>query len=659
MQVDEIKLSPPLIRIPEDGRVAEEKVGEVISDFLLRQSYYSSPRNAAIDFRTSLFDGEHWNAPPEDDTEYQLVFNYLRNVVLRFAATFSRQPKPRVPSPTASVSPESEAANRREKFLMALWPQLMRAWGDVEMNASKKSFGVLQVLWAPEGGQPEEVKVGKGEDQTTRKQYTSSPFKFRSINPKYFYPVYKTFDKPNDFICVYRYDPSRLVADLEEIYGVILAPVAMPMLGEIIGASSTADLIEYWTKDVYALIAQTTVLVRTQSGRRAPIDIEKTMYTVLEWGPNNQGEIPFWVLENMRADPDADPTDGGSISDLDDLFEINKHYNEIMSEEAEEIVTNIHRPLIYKGGEAGEHSADPNSFEFKPGATLPIANDEELGPLPWTAEPNMVQLHLDRTLESLKDLSFLGEAGFGRVQSNVTGIGFKIALTPMEQILDLKLPLRTDLLQSVCAYLLKSFEEHANEGSFRGWIQDQYGQFGIVELQAKDVDRQYFVTIDYGNLLPRDDYMHEQNEVYKFKTGAQSLFTTIENLGVDDAQKEIERIKDELQDPVLNPERAMLIKQAQAGGQQTQQQPAPINAGANPRVLPSPSSAQPGTSPVMPNTLGGMGGMPGGGQMGMPGGETQPPVPNAGAFGRGAGAGGFGPGQLAPFINRPQGGGKP
>jgi hypothetical protein len=553
---------------------------------------------------------------------------------------------------------------------MAIWPDLMKAWADVEMNASKCSFGVLQCLW-DETVKPVK-KTGKGADATGYEVYDQTPFKFRSVPPKNFYPVYRTFDKPNDFIEIYRFDPGRLVDDLERTYGVNLYPDPLfePRPGySLVDVLNTADLVEYWTEEHYCLIAKTTLVVAPKGRSNRAVDYEEMpRYVLLSAGPNPCApDFPFWVLQNVRVDPNENPTTLGSIADTDDIIGLNKHYNEINSEEASEIAINIHSPLVYM---SDEHTQNPSEIRFAPGATIPIGAEEKLEKLAWQGEPTVVPQHLDRIMRGMLDLTFLGEAGVGRLPSGISGLGMQIALHPLQQINELKLPLRVAVLESVCAYLLKTFEKKSGAAPFRKWFQKQAKRFELAELKAEDIDGDYYCAVVYGNLLPRDDLASEQNEVYKFKTGTQSLYDTLDRLGYDDPESGVERLKAELQDPVLNPEKVILIAQAKAASQQQQpqqgqqpqpqpgqpqgqQQPTPQlgQQGQLPMLAgpeqgtpfgrvqlptgPLPGTAQPGTAPVVPGSLGGRRGAP-------------PPVP-----GPAAQQGGPGPGQTAPFLRRP------
>jgi hypothetical protein len=550
-----------------------------------------------------------------------------------------------------------------------MWPDIKRVWRDVELNAAKCSYGVLHCVWEPPATRP--VKTGSGEDSSTEERWLEPPFVWRSIKPEEFYPVYRTYDRPDDFLYVYFQEPRRLTMDLELKYGVSIQGTGLDEgYGDNLsaGTESTTEVIAYWDRKVYALIGITKIIEVRVDPRargygtppRADDFVETEHYVLLEYIEHKLDRIPFWVLQNIR-NPDFDPTYQGSIADVDDIIDLNKHYNWIVSEEADEIATHIHRPIFYL---SEDHQQDVSSLKFVPGAVNPIGppGEEDVKQLEWQPEPGFVSGHLDRVLSGMKELAFLGDAGFGNLPAGVSGVAAKVALTPMEQIIELKLPQRQEILQSVCAYLLRTFEARAMETKFQGWVQLAMNRYGAVTFAATDVQGNYFVQVDYGNMLPRDDAADEQNEVYKFKTGAQALFTTLDRLNHEDPQAELDRIKREGMDPELNPERVLLIiqaKQAQRAfdleQQAMRQQQDQSRRTGPPSAMPNQGgeAAAPPASPFGPATAPGVGTAQQGTRRVQPGPSRQeaPPVPSGAAFpGPGGGAGGAGP--AAPFMRR-------
>lgn len=620
------------LKVAPGKETQEDILNALYSKFLLVQSGYTA-RNQDIVSRRAFFEGVHWAEDPDEteEHEFRLVINYCRRVVLDFAGMLSRAPTPRVPSPVN----DKEGARRRELLLRLIWPDFLKAWRLAELNAAKCSYGVLEVLWDDnlEVETREVVPETQGPNGTepslTVKRYTKQPYIFRSIKPEEFFPVYRTFDKPDDFLYTFRFDPNRLITDLEDRYGVVLQGT------DLDGGSAepTADLIEYFDDGWYVLVAKTLVKDPMPEGRgiaarfrRATQPTYSPSLTLLTARQHKYYRPPFWVLRNIE-NTDANPTDGGSLSDIDDISTLNQHLNLMRSEQAEEIVINIHRPLTYA---SDDHQQDPETLSMTAGAVYPIGLEEKLEPVPTTPQPAFVQKHIDDIERTIRTLSFLGDAGFGDFGSGTSGVAARIALTPMQRILELKLPPRTDVLQSVCKYLLQQCEEKLGKDTkLEGWVETASKQFIETTIAAQDIDGKYFVFVDYGNLLPKDDQAHQQNEVYKYKSGTQSLWKTMDNLGEEDPDAEIARIEEESKNPYLDPQKYILVQQATA------------------------------TSAAPPTPAGGGGGAGAGAPSGLPtdlagagGGSTAPPTPSPASFPRAPNAGGYGAGPVTPFLPR-------
>lgn len=626
----------------------DEEVREVISDFIRRQTVYAR-RNTAMLTREDFFEGRHWDPLDEDDDQeaYRLVLNYCRRIVLGRVAGLVKAPTPRINTTAGRLETTAEKAQRRERLLFSIWPDLMKAWRGVEMNSTKLGFGVLQILWID----PSDNKVTpEGIDSSEKKD--KAHFKFRSISPYKFFPVYRSYDDNNDFMGVYRYDPGRLVSDLKERFGVDLQEASSSSLGQqvgyeydVIGVDPAADLIEYWTDKRYILIARTNITVVPRSSLHSRNQSVEQIegYTVLSSGKNPFGIIPFWVVPNIRTDPNRDPTHKGTMSDIDDIAFLNQHYDHILSEEAEEIAISIHRPVVYK---SEEHQQNPSDLIYGPGQIWPIGQDEDADVLPAADEVSAVDRHLGRLLKGMQDVSFYGDAGFGRTERNVSGVAADIALSPSKQYLELKIPHRKDVLESACSFVLRVFEKFGGNSSFKKWFRTKDGRYNTLLITPEDIDGQYYVEVVYGNLIPRDDHAFDQNEVYRLKTDAQSLWTTLDRMGHADPLHEIQRMKEEMNDPELHPDRVILIEQAKAiqqqakGGGQQQGAPAP-QAGQG-----GPQGQQQGRPLPGQEQQGAVGGGAGAGQL-----NTAPPVPGSPEFPP-QGVGGQGPGQLAPFLQR-------
>ena len=93
---------------PPKGSVVTLDVNEIVNNFeRVRSEGDYTTRNYLIDLRTDAFEGRHWESEPEEETDFQLVLNYVRNTILRFNAILAREPKPKVPIPGTGSSPEA------------------------------------------------------------------------------------------------------------------------------------------------------------------------------------------------------------------------------------------------------------------------------------------------------------------------------------------------------------------------------------------------------------------------------------------------------------------------------------------------------------------------------------------------------------------------
>ena len=609
---------------------SQEEIQEVYSRFLMREMFYSG-RNENMDIRDDFFEGLHWEVEDaeEERDRYRLVFNYVRRTILARAAGLAKAPEVRVRVTSLPKTEEFRKAAIREKFLRVLWPSLMEAWESVEMNSSKYSYGVLEIKWGSQG-------KTKGAEGHRYREVLEPPFKFGSLPPKHFYPIYRSHTELNDMSAVFVSRPGQLIADLELKYGIPLQGSSAYELSKslgpgwvTIGTEETTDVVEYWTETRFIIFARTSVLVKSimeHDGNRIGDTRRVEGIVILAEGKNPFNKIPFWVVPNIRSNPNADATNGGCISDAEDIYFINQHYNHMISEEAEEVSTVIHNPIIYS---SDEHMQDPNTLTIKPGAVWPIGDEEKIEALKLGNVSPLVESHFNKLQDAMKDLTFMGDAAMGKSDSQTSGVAAQIALTPQKQYLELKLPIRKRILMEVCAFLFESFETIGEKLNikYRTWLRNSLGMFGKETITAEDIGGLYFSEIKYGNLLPRNDYEHDQNESFRFKTGAQSLYTTVERMGHPDPSDEVDRIKEEAQDDILNPDRVIQTSQAKmssanedggpptAPGQQDQQGPPGMQG---PPQAP-PQSPQFGGPPQAP---------PGGGQPGVgPSMQAAPSVP--------------------------------
>lgn len=571
------------------------------------QLHYAT-RNAKIDEIAQFFKGDQWEELDlesvtdleelSEQEEIRLVLNYAKKAVYWHVGLLTGKP-PRVDVPVSPTIPDIGAA-RREGYLRAIIgsPGFRRAYRRLEMNANKYGYAVLQALWSPTDGQPEsrDIPRAEGSSASPKKQvYSEVPLLFRSINPRYFYPVYRTYDTPDDYLYVFRLDPDRLVEDLEEKYKVLLSPTDVAP-----GSMGTCDLIEFWSNDKYLLMAVTTVMERDEKGEES---VSFVPY-ILADEKNSYGRPPFYVLPNLVEDPDDDPTWGGTIGEVALVEDVNRHLNLITSLSATEIATRIHPPTAYK---SSAHSQPLAAVRMGAGEVIPIRDDEDLIPLDWSGVPRAVAEHRNSVMAALRDISGLPKTALGE-GAPTSGIGMRLAYSVLEMIIPLKLPERVEFLQEVCRFILKTTEKHLGPDQEINLFAQKGSSAVLTRLTKSDVGGAYSCTIAYGNLMPRDKVETEQHIVYLQKTGTISHRTALELLDdIPDPEAELERLRTENSDVTLNPELAGQIRQLQqpsAGGPPQQQGPpaaGPVQQGAGLKMNAAPPVPQLPSMPTQQN----------------------------------------------------------
>ena len=622
MQEEDLSLRdvPRTVKISmQDGQQANEALSRLYSLFMEVQNAYGE-RDEVLQEIDDFFQGFHWETEAQEDSDdLQITLNYTKLSILKHIGYLTgTQPRVDVPH---WASKNRGAASKREAYLRyVLDKQLWPIWAEkVEWDANKFGFAVIRVLWDIKKANRKYKEVKGAEGSTRQIEYRNLPWDIMCVRPTNFYPVYRTFEKPDDFLAVFRYDPDRLVEDVEEKYG-----VKLQTMGNAPGSRGTCDLVECWTDDEYILFASTQYIEENESTGQSHLN--RTI-VVVHQEKHSYGRPPFFVLVNY-GDPHKDPTQDGSISDVQLVEDANRHLNLVYSLTAQEIVRRIHPPITYKAGADGSHRHSPSDIRMGAGEVIPIGDEEELEAVKWDGVPQTVRDHTADTLRAMEDFSAQPHTAMAGEEA-ASGVGMRLAYANLELALVLKIPRRVATFERLFTWMLQITYNKLEEN---GLLRMPTGT-----LLKADIDEEYSCMVKYGYLLPRDKIEYEQHVAYLFKLELISMRTALEWLeDVEDPDAEMELLKKEKQDAVLNPESVMLqaqAKQAQqeaagAEQQQSQSQPQP-GAGGGP--------VQTGTGPFA--------GMGQGGDLSGVKNNAAPPVPQSPAMPTG---------RNVPFLNRGQ-----
>jgi len=527
-------------------------------------SLWYGNRNALLHTQDLFYRGVQWEDDETDDNAQELIrvtLNYTRLTILKQVAYLTGK-APRVDVLETGLGVE---ASKRERYLRAVHKHLWPVWSSsVEHDAAKSGYGVIQAIWAPK------VTSRKALDalETPLKEYTTVPFKFRSINPVDFFPMYRTHDEPDDFMYVFIREQDRLIEDLEERYGVALQPTST-----LQGTTGTCEVVEYWTKDRYVLMAITT----TKNERGAALKDTHTPHIIKD-EKHGYGRIPFFVVSNI-SQPHKNPTIEGSLSDLELVMEVQKHLNLVWSMTATEIMTRMRPPTVYTSDNPTHVASE---LRIGAGEVIPIESTEKLEFMRWEGIPSTVEQHSDDTMAALSDFGSLPRTEFGGGSTPPSGVGMKLSYGNLELCLTLKVPRRTETFQRIYSFCLEVTEKKlGTAGIINFSFVDTPDVILDVNLLAKDIGGRYECEVSYPNLLPRDKITFEQHIVYLYNAKIISLRTALEMIeDVQDPEAEIARIQKESKDPILFPERVAATTQASTP---------PLEAGAG-----GPSQQQPG-----------------------------------------------------------------
>lgn len=534
-------------------------------DKFLETSMRYGARNDVLASESLFFRGIQWEEQStsddviEDDRSKEFIRitrNYTRLTVMKQAAYLTGK-RPRVDVPRSSVGLGAPA---RERYLRSLLGTLWPVWvSSIEVDASKCGYGILQVMWFPPDGS---VVASTAPDavQTQQRTYTQVPFKFRSIAPTRFFPIYNTYDEPDDFHAVFVYEPSRLVEDLEDRYGVKLQPT-QPLPGTM----GTCEVVEYWTKTDYVLMAITQ--------QRTDLGVVEAIPHILKQESHRYGRLPFFLVQNIIM-PHEDPTVEGSVSDVELVKDANKDLNLLWSMYTTEALTRMRPPTVYH---TDSPTYQPNEIKMGSGDVIPLRTDEDLKPIVWDGIPTTVYNLLGDTMSALSDFGSLPRSEFGS-DGNASGVGMKLAYGNLELCLALKVPIRVAALEHIFSFCLKVTESKLGKNGIINFLVKGSTVKNPLEvnLLAKDIGGRLECNVTYPSLLPRDKISHEQHVVYLFNAHVISHLTALEMIeDIDDPEAELDRVRKEFGDSVLFPDRVMQTSQAKQPEAPAPGQPTP------------------------------------------------------------------------------------
>jgi len=355
-------------------------------------------------------------------------------------------------------------------------------------------------------------------------------------------------------------------------------------------------VLEVWSKDSYLL----------QVGGITKYNGDNPY----KWTDTNEGFIPFVVIENIRSDED-----GFGEADISQGRLINERMNYLLSRR-DHIVNRWLTPTITWEG-APQNYAEILAQSMSGGGAIPMRLGSRIGFLSYDRPNEAVAQQIAELRATFLEVCGMNEAAYqGIVQGSInTGPALDVQFQPLISTIQKKrreweiglrnlfammLQVQEDIGPSVALGTAIVMATNKSQIAVPGTQETGPSRDGmLVNLSGTDIQGLRDVTISWPGVLPKDDFAASNLELQKMQAGLQSIYTTMEKLGEEYPNDEIQRIRVENEDPALRGEkvaeqtRALTPLLKQQADQQFQQQ----QQMAQPQMPPSEMAGQMGQLP--------------------------------------------------------------
>lgn len=482
-------------------------------------------RNAEYDTSRRRYYGEHWDADtnPAPLNRYSLTLNYLKPIVDKSVQLLvGRMPAIQVMPPGVEED-ERRFAEQLEGVLYGTWDKnnaievLQRtAWDSFVLRR-----GIIQYWWEPydDGG---------------------GCARFKNIAPEHFFPEYDGDDIYRAIVI------SRRSTDaLKEQY-----------------PSQAADIVDDDAMD-HPYVEGSDLDRRAAAGQTTVIDCYTSdggFYRVMANAFISQKmEFPFHKVpfEEFPCFPISGETEPLNL--IDQLVELNQYIDQLVSQHAD-IISKYSNPVVLDV--ASGQSADAiRKAMGAPGAVIPVRRDGDIRLLAWTGNVPAITDQLTFAMDALFDLAGKPRSAFGQTITNQSGVETNLTLTPTLQSNEYHESIWGWHLSKLNEALLCLWEKNM-EGEtieFRGRYTKDKGstKYYDVSITGGEIEGWYKNRIKWPSTIRTDDPVYVQNLLSQLTANVPglSLYTYLEEMGVEDVEAEIDRIQRQLEDPRLHPDR--------------------------------------------------------------------------------------------------------
>jgi len=406
---------------------------------------------------------------------------------------------------------------------------------------------------------------------------------FRRIDPLGFFEV-QGIDDPHDFERVYRVWQAPLATIQaqyrKKLYNGDAIQVASMRSADASSAIPMAEIVQMCDKEK---------VVRWVSGGGENEIIPIYGHT------HNYGFAPYIIIPNIGPYEDV-----WGWADYEFVRSLAAYIPQLLGREADVLKAVANGGMIERGTGAAPQTVKKVIAE---GGILPSKRDGTIDPIQAPDMPSFHDAHSSSAMDLFKMVGFAPDAAWGLPGSG-SGTDRGLQLQPLLEYTGMKQMNWSAGISRLMSYVFRIVEtkttdkvSYSGEGQAKPFkflfgpnaaakmVQDTdaSGMPTPVDLPMtpKEVfDSEYEIAVKWRNRIDPDDPQYVMSEMNKFTQGAQSLQTTLENLGVQAPEEEMKRIEEEADRfPWINQGQVALIT-AQMGQTQGQGGGNPGDTGA-------------------------------------------------------------------------------
>lgn len=510
------------------GALSADEVRALYSE--LRAAF--SGRNEDFRLARERYNGRHWDGVHliADPERYSLTLNYVRPTVDKVVRSMVGEMPGIQIMPPGTDDLARRLAEEEEAILYATWehndaPKVFR---QVAHNSVLLRRGLIYYWW--------DAKA-----KTVR---------FKSLAPDNYFPVYDGEDVI-ECIIVSRRNTRMLKRQYPSLADKIEADGD---LDAVLEEQRYASLNTGATRGTDPLNGTTVVLDwYDKDGHWVRIMGDAVHSQNLGYGT---GRVPVIEFQNNIRGEEREPG-----NEIDDIVELNLYYDQLASQVAD-VIKRYSNPTVVDAGSGQDPTLVRDTLKTL-GGVIPAKPGANLYYLNWVGSPPDIATQAERVLGSIHDLSGQPASAYGQTVTNQSGVMTNLSMTPSVASATDKQEVFGMGLVILNEAILRLFEKFmkGEQIEVRGTRAKKPGSkqmvFFEVNMAGSDISGWYKNRIKWPSALRTDDPVFVQNEIAKMtaQPPLQSVYTTAENIGIEDVEAEMDRIKAQLEDPRFHPDR--------------------------------------------------------------------------------------------------------